>query len=205
MRKISCIFLLLLITGCTHVDNSKGRPTVDLAPESRGIVAGVGVGGQDIVSMSDEMVRDMLTTPELVKRTRPPRVIIDGEFFKNESSQAINKNVITDRLRVELNRAAKGKMTFVGRHYADMVDQERDLKRQGVVDSGTTGLTGAQAGGDFRLGGRITSLDENAANNGTVQRFTQIVFEMVDLETGELVWTNEYTIHRAGQDNVVYR
>jgi hypothetical protein len=66
---------------------------------------------------------------------------VDGEFFHNESAQAINKNLITDRLRIGLNRAARGRMVFVGRHYAGMVQQERDLKRQGVVDVGTTGLT----------------------------------------------------------------
>jgi penicillin-binding protein activator len=132
-------------------------------------------------------------------------VIVDGEFIRNESAQAVNKNAITDRLRVALNRAAKGRMAFVGRHYAGMVAQERDLKRQGVVDVGTVGLTQAQAGGDYRLGGNITSIDSRDPRTGMMQRYNQITFEMVDLERGTLVWTNQYEFSRAGQDDVVYR
>jgi PBP1b-binding outer membrane lipoprotein LpoB len=205
MTKHLLTVLLLILTACAHVDNSSGRQTVDLDPSSRGIVAGVGVEGHDIVNMADKMMRDMLTVPELVQRRTPPRIIIDSEDFVNESSQALNKNLITDRLRVALNRSGKGKMVFVGRHYAARVAHERDLKRKGVVDMGTTGLTAAQAGGDFSLGGRIATLNSDSAKDGTIQRFTQIIFEMMDLESGVIVWSNEYTFARAGQDNVVYR
>lgn len=202
---ISSLFLGAC-NGGSGVQNAAGTPTVELDPATRGPVAGIGIEGQDIISMTDQMVRDMLTTTELAAAgAAPPQIIIDSEFFLNESSQAINKNTITDRLRVALNRAAKGRMIFVGRHYAGMVAQERDLKRQGVVDVGTIGLTQAQAGGDYRLGGRITSVDARSADTGMMQRYNQITFEMVDLERSTLVWTNQYEFSRAGQDDVVYR
>jgi len=38
-----------------------------------------------------------------------------------------------------------------------------------------------------------------------VQRFTQITFEMVDLERGTIVWSNSYDIARASADDVIYR
>ena len=154
--------------------------------------------------MTDQMMRDMLTSPTLASTPRPPRVIIDSEYFENDSTQRINKNAITDRLRVSLNRAARGRMSFVGRHYAGMVSQERDLKRNGMTDVGTKGMTKGQAGGDYRLGGRINSM-EAASSAGIVQRYSQILFEMVDLETGEIVWSGLYEFSRVGQDDVVYR
>lgn len=58
---------------------------------SPGIVSGVGVESQDIVTISDTMVRDLLADPQVVKMARAPRIIIDGEHFKNESTQRINK------------------------------------------------------------------------------------------------------------------
>lgn len=156
--------------------------------------------------MTDRMLRDMLSTPSLAGRPTPPRVIVDSEYFTNESSQRLNKNIITDRLRVGLNRASSGRMVFVGREYASMVAQERDLKRTGVTDIGTTGLTKAAAGADFRLGGRIVSLDSIArSGSGLQQRYNQIVFEMVDLETGVIVWSGQYEFQRASADDVVYR
>jgi penicillin-binding protein activator len=184
----------------------KGVKATELDPSQRGPVSGVGIESQDIISMTDRMVRDMLSNPQLAGRTTAPRVIVDDQYFTNESAQRLNKRIITDRLRVNLNRASNGRMSFVGREYAAMIAAERELKREGVTDVGTTGLTRAQAGVDFRLTGRITS--EDAASNdgsGRVQRFNQITFEMIDLESGVIVWSNLYDFSRVAADAVVYR
>ena len=95
--------LLGAVAACTTtspVQNMAGSPTVELDPNSRGPVAGVGIEGQDILSMTDKMMRDMLGNPSLANRAKPPQVIVDGEFFSNESSQRINRNLIADRLRI---------------------------------------------------------------------------------------------------------
>jgi hypothetical protein len=176
-----------------------------LDPAARGPVTGVGLEGSDIIAMTDTMMRDMMANRQLAGATTPPRVIIDGEYFQNDGTQPINRNVITDRLRINLNRAAQGRIVFVGRQYAGMVQQERDLKRQGVTDTGTTGLTKAQAGADYRLGGRIATVDARNASTGMVQRYTQVTFEMIDLENGTIVWSNLYELSRAAADSVVYR
>lgn len=205
--KISGALLVVALGGgCTaSMPYESGTPPQAFNPQQRGPVGGVGIEGSDIISMTDQMMRDMLGNAQLAGRARPPRVIVDAQFFKNESMQPINKSIITDRLRVGLNRASNGRMVFVGREYADMVQQERDLKHGGVVDVGTTGLTKAPAGADFRLGGRISSLDARNAKTGLQQRYNQIIFEMVDLETGVLVWSGMYEFARSAADDVVYR
>ena len=138
------------LPGCAPlaIQNASGSMPVDVDPGVRGPVAGVGIEGHDIVSMTDRMVRDMLATPALATKEKAPRVIVDAENFENAGSQPINRNAITDRLRVELTRSSHGRMTFVGRNYARAVQSERDLKRSGVVDVGTAGMTKAQAGAD---------------------------------------------------------
>ncbi|HEY0650628.1 hypothetical protein [Phenylobacterium sp.] len=184
----------------------RGLKAKELDPSTRGPVSGVGIESQDIIGMTDRMVRDMLSNPQLAGRQVAPRVIVDDQYFTNESSQRLNKRIITDRLRVNLNRASNGRMVFVGREYAAMIAQERELKREGVTDVGTTGLTRAQAGADFRLTGRITSEDSAAQDgSGRIQRFNQITFEMVDLETGVIVWSNLYDFARVAADSVMYR
>jgi len=150
----------------------------------------------------------MLSMPTLVRANeqgRAPRVIVDAQHFANDSTQPINRNLITDRLRVSLNRAAAGRMTFVGRQYAGAVEEERRIKRDGVTDMGTRGLTRAALGADFRLGGRIATLDQRSGRSGLLQRYTQITFEMFDLESGEIVWSGMYEFARAAGDDVVYR
>jgi PBP1b-binding outer membrane lipoprotein LpoB len=200
--------LVVALAGCATgypVVNAPGSPTTYQDPGTRGAVSGVGIESQDIISMTDRMMRDMLTSPTLTTRTTPPRVIIDAEYFANESSSRLNKNSITDRLRVSLNRASQGRLVFIGRQYADMVARERDIKRQGAVDIGTNQLSQAQQGGDYRLGGRITSLDSRSASTGQISRYNQITFEMVNLETGEIVWSGIYEFLKTAQDDVIYR
>ena len=206
-RSLVLAFAPVLLSGClaTTGPYDSGAAPQALNPAQRGPVGGVGIEGNDIIAMTDMMMRDMLGNAQLAGRNPAPRVIVDGEFFTNESIQPINKNTITDRLRVGLNRASQGRMVFVGRQFAGMVQQERELKRQGVVDVGTTGLTRAQAGADYRLGGRISSLDARNAKTGLQQRYNQIIFEMVDLETGVIVWSGMYEFARSAADDVIYR
>jgi hypothetical protein len=155
--------------------------------------------------MTDQMMRDMLSNAALTDRAKPPRVVVDSQYFKNEGSQAINRDIITDRLRVNLNRASQGRLTFVTRVNLTMVAGERDLKRQGVTDVGTTGMTKAMMGADYRLAGVISTLDSRSPKTGMMQRYNQVSFEMVDLESGEIVWSGLYEFARAAADDVAYR
>lgn len=195
-----------LAAGCTsNIDNTAGQATVYEDASTTGKVSGVGIESQDIVAVTDEMMRDMLANPMLAGRDVPPRIIIDNEYLRNESSSVVNTNMLTDRLRIELNRAANGRMIFVGREYAGMVQKERDLKRDGAVDGGTIRETAAQAGADYRMAGRITSLDASDRSDGTQSRYSQITFEMVDMELGTIVWSGLYEMRKAARDDVVYR
>jgi PBP1b-binding outer membrane lipoprotein LpoB len=181
------------------------KPVTYQDVNSTGVVAGVGVESQDITSVTDVMLKDILATPEVVKRDLAARVILDEAYFQNESSQRINKNLLVDRLRINLQRASKGKLLFVSRESADMVAAERDLKRQGGTDNGTLTPAKAQAGADYRLVGRINSLDSRSAKTGSVERYTQITFELIDLETSLSIWSNLYEFKKGGQDDAIYR
>ncbi len=194
--------LCLLMAACSA---PASKPVTYQDVNSTGVVAGVGVESQDITSVTDVMLKDILATPEVVKRDLAARVILDEAYFQNESSQRINKNLLVDRLRINLQRASKGKLLFVSRESADMVAAERDLKRQGGTDNGTLTPAKAQAGADYRLVGRINSLDSRSAKTGSVERYTQITFELIDLETSLSIWSNLYEFKKGGQDDAIYR
>jgi hypothetical protein len=208
IKSIAALGALMGLAACStpNLDNSAGRRTVyqDVATTSS-TVAGVGMESQDIVSMTDRMVRDILSNPAIAGRATPPRIVIDSEYFSNESSSRVNKNQITDRLRVELTRAAQGRLIFPARHYGDMVSRERDAKRNGEYDGGTIRSTKAKAGADFRLGGRITSQDAMSKSTGMVNRSHQIVFELVDQELETIVWSGMYEFRKEAQDDILYR
>jgi PBP1b-binding outer membrane lipoprotein LpoB len=198
---------LLTLAGCaaqTTVDNSSGRATTYVDAQSPGPIQGVGIESQDISSMCDKMMRDILNSAQIAGRQPAPIIILDDAHFKNESTSRINRKIITDQLRVELNRAAQGRMYFASRENIEMVEKERLLKREGVVTSGTLQQSQATAGADFRLTGRIASLDV-VAQSGFQSRYHQIVFELVNLENGIIMWSNRYDFKKTAQDDIVYR
>ena len=65
-----------------------GGATTYRDSSQRGPVSGVGIEGQDIVAMTDAMMRDLLQVPLLAAAATPLRVIIDAAHFTNDSSNA---------------------------------------------------------------------------------------------------------------------
>ncbi|MGD0059887.1 MAG: penicillin-binding protein activator LpoB [Verrucomicrobiia bacterium] len=211
MRNLhGCILLALALTGCTttyttRVDNRGGQPTKYEDVTSPGAVSGTGIEAQDIVSATDQMMRDMLANQAIASRSSIPRVVIDAQYFHNESSQIINKNLLTDRLRTELVRAANGRIVFLAREAAGMTEEERALEQQGVVTGGTQGQTQPALGYDYRLDGRIASLDAMDPHTGRKSRYFQITFELIERGTGAIIWSGAYEFRKTAQDDILYR
>jgi len=210
---IALMLLLAIVGGCTSYETRTGERTGRRSnyvnPDEPSNMGGIGIASNDIGSACDEMVGDILANPYVSARPKAPRIVLDAAYFENASATRIDKSLLTDRLRTELNRAAMAEMPrrliFITREDVDMVAKERDLKRQGLVDAGTTGTTRAMAGADFRLRGTIRSLDEIDARSGQHSRYTQINFQLIDLETSEIVWENISKFKKLGSRDVVYR
>lgn len=206
-RLAAAAAIALGLAACQTSSGTKeesGQATKYIDPGTGSKVSGVGIESQDIVSMTDEMMRDMMSYPVLASRQTPPRVMLDSQYFVNESAQRINLSLIVNRLRTGLFRASRGRMEFISQEAAGLVAKQRDLKRSGTTDVGTTGLTRAQAGVDYVLKGTIASQDK-VTQDGYQERYVNINFEMVDAETGQLVWINQYEFAKGGKNDVVYQ
>src|SRR4030088_2995590 len=109
--------LLLALSGCTAPEAKRyvATPATYIDPSVQGSVSGIGVESQDIDAMVDKMARDLLATPAIAGRTVAPRIILDDSDFMNRGAQAFDKGMITDSLRVKLNRASQGRMLFLNR------------------------------------------------------------------------------------------
>ena len=200
--------VIVVFAGCTstvRVPNAPGRPSEKVPVDDPGPISSLGIESAEIVSITDQMMRDMLAKPDLAARTPPPRVAIDSRYFRNESLTPLNVNLLTDRLRTELVRAAEGRMVFLGRHYANMTEKERALEEEGVVTGGTQGPTSPALGYDYRLGGRIADRITAQPRTGMQTRYYQITFEMVQRGSGVIVWAKTYEFKKAGQNDITHR
>jgi len=201
--------LSVVISGCAQQATNKQANLEGSAIyepiDQIGSVSGIGIETQDIVSITDSMFRDLLQSPQIMNRDTAPRVLIDSNGIENHSTSRIKTRQLADRLRVNLNRSAAGKLVFVSRENIKQITQERELKRQGIVDGGTLRATRATAGVDFRLFGDISSLDSVDPSTQQTSRYHQIVFEMIDMELGTVVWSELYEFKKSAQDNIIYR
>lgn len=206
------LFVSALLSACytaPMIQNATGVSAMTVDASRAGPVSGVGIEGQDIVTMTDKMMRDMLVNPRLAalmaKLPGPPIVVLEGNDFENRSAQVIDRNSIANRLRINLNNAANGRMEFVNRQSTARIAQARALKRSGATSLGTTGLTKAIEGEDWFMAGQIVTSDARSTKTGLVQRYSQITFEMTDAESGRIIWSGLYEFSRAAADDVVYR
>lgn len=200
---LAAIFACAALSACA---GKQPKPTAQYEnPDQVSQVSGIGIESQDIRAMTDQMARDMLAHPQIAKLQNPPYVIVDDGYFVNESSEPLNKRMITERLMIELNRAAAGRMFFVERQAEGMVQAERDRKREGETGMGSNAPVAKIAGADYRLTGSIMTQDAIDNATGRKTRYYQITFKMVDLESGLSVWTNLYEVRKSSQSSVLYR
>lgn len=206
--RFTLVLALTSIAACVSggggaVNGYSAPEYIDASTSVRG-VSGIGFESQDMKAMSDQMVRDILSQPQFGNAVTPPRVIVDDARFVNESNQIMNMNLVLDRLRIELMRAAQGRILFVSRQNVDLVQKEKTLKSKGVVDAGHSTTTRAIAGADFQLIGKLTSQTSLGKSSGTRANFYQFSFEMLDLNNGLSMWGNLYDVKKAGADDRIY-
>jgi len=194
-------FLTLSIGCSTGHYSAKTATYEDVSKQS--MLSGVGIESQDINNMTREMVTDIISAGSIVSTSQTPMVIIDSKYFKNESSSRLNKKQITDKLRVGLNKAAAGSFKFVSREHLDMLIDEKKLAMSGITDADESVYV--QAGAEYRLGGRITSLDQINPKTGEMVRYHQILFEMINLKEGTIAWTGIYEIRKYAREGIEYR
>ena len=76
------------------LEKRNGVQARDLDPSEKGLVTGVGIEAHDIQSMTNQMARDMFASGFLNGLSKPPRILIDEQEFRNEGSQIINRRMM---------------------------------------------------------------------------------------------------------------
>jgi hypothetical protein len=136
MRSSSCYAALAtlalagLISGCASsgVRNASGIPVTQMRPDDQGFVAGTGIESQDLVAVTDKMVRSILGIPQIANAQGVPCILLDPVI--NESRFPINKNMFLTRIRTELVNKAQGKVSFLARDRMAALEKERQLRGQ---------------------------------------------------------------------------
>ena len=178
-----------LIAGCASgVQNPSGVPVTRLNADEQGFVAGTGVESQDLVAVTDKMARSILAIPEIQKAQGLPRVVLLP--VENQTRFAFNKDIFLDRIRVQLNSKAQGKVRFLARDRMEALEKEREMKRAGQLTSSSDPVVQ-----EFYLG---------IAPDGTSD-YILYPFQLIDPRTSDIIWEDSAEIKKQGTEDAAYR
>ncbi len=135
------------------------------------------LSGADISKIADEMVTDILSSSSLLRAGSTPRIILDKQYLKNSGYQVIDKGIIINKLRAGLLRRTEGRLSFV-----------------------CTGMAS-----DYILSGSIQSVAAANPSTGTMLRYHQFSFEIMEINSGSIIWSGMYETERKAVENEIYR
>ncbi|MGE3171397.1 MAG: hypothetical protein AB7O97_02150 [Planctomycetota bacterium] len=189
---------LLLLTACAGTIDRR----VD--PDSNDAVGGAALQSQDIRTMAMRMADDIRASGILTSVADGQNVTFHITELKNESSDVINRTIVLTKLRTELFKSLGGRITVLDRSAEGLaaVRAEREAKRSGAVTA-NEGMRGGVLGSDYVLKGVIQDRVQQSGRLKSV--YYLVTFELTDLETSRLVWTNDYETKFESEKSVITR
>ena len=194
---------MALVTGCASsgVKNPSGIPVTEMTADEQGFVTGTGIESQDIVTVTDQMARKILSIPEIASAQGVPRVILDP--VRNDTRFRINEKIFLEEIMARLNEHAAGKVRFLARERMAALEQERELKRSGAVTSTTDPNLNQFRGADYILTGDL--LGQTTRTAAGVSDYVLYSFKLIDPNTSEIIWQGSHRIKKQGLEDAVYR
>lgn len=194
---------VILSVSCASrgVKNPSGTGVTEMRADEKGFVGGTGIESQDLVAVTDKMVRSILEVPPIRAAGQPPIVALDPVV--NETRFPINKELFLTRIRVQLNSKAGGRVQFVARDRLAALEQERAMKQAGQVTSSSDPNRVEFRGADYFLTGKLQGLTTRTSQ-GTSD-YILYSFQLIDARTSVIVWEDMAEIKKQGLEDAAYR
>jgi uncharacterized protein (TIGR02722 family) len=185
---------LLIITGCGSQQFTQGE--YDDMAEDRMLDDKFNEG--DMRRIADSMVTSLTGSAIVQGSAKRPVVLVT--LVKNRSEEHIDMKSMTDKIRVALVKS--GKFRFTEKETRGDLAEEMDYQNQsGYVDAATAKKVGRQIGADYFLTGEITDRVQEVGRKKYI--YYKATFNLVNIQTGILDWTDEKEIRKYYQKRSV--
>lgn len=151
-------------------------------------------GSTDLQNTAEAMTQSLLDSRWISRTVQPPKVRL--RTVRNLTDEHIDTKGITDKIRVKLLQS--GQVRFLADDAnLDEVFAERDLT-EAVTRREANKLL---ADTDYIVTGTVRSIRKVTRNQADV--YYQITLELVDPQSGELVWADEKEIRKTSNNPTV--
>jgi len=137
-------------------------------------------------------IANSITNSTIVK-ARDKRPIFQIERVTNKTSEHIDMESLTDKIKVALIQS--GRVQFSDKSLRKNVAEEYDYQSSKYVDQKTAKGPGHQIGADFLLTGTISSIVQEAGKNKIV--YYKSTFNLTNLKTNIMEWSDEKELRKA--------
>ena len=200
---VCSVAVLALTSGCASsgVKNPSGVPVTQMKADEQGFVAGTGMESQDLVMVTDKMARSILAIPQIANAPTPPTIVLDP--VDNQTRFPINKDIFLTRIRAQLNSKALGKVMFLARSQMEVLEKERNRKREGSVTASSDPTVQEFKGADYFLTGTLQGM--STRTKAGTSDYILYNFHLIDARSSVIVWEDMAEIKKQGLEDAAYR
>ena len=144
-------------------------------------------GSSDLQATAEKMTQSLLETRYISKAQQPPKVRLRD--VKNQTYEHIDTKAITDKIRIKLLNS--GAVRFLAdKSNLDQVNDERDLTETSTKKTSVKAMTNS----DYIITGTVRSIKK--ATKDVQDVYYNISLELVDPQSGEILWADEKEIRK---------
>ncbi|MFO1010928.1 MAG: penicillin-binding protein activator LpoB [Planctomycetota bacterium] len=201
---LTALIVPLVLGSCssTRYGDPKGVETVN-----------IDWGSTDLQTFSEKMVKSLLEAPQLAYlntsgKGDDKRIIAYMGGVRNDTSEHINLEAVTDSIRTELIRSSKFRFVADTKGQNEIGDQVRFQNESGRVNPEMAKKFGKQLGADVVLYGTLSSIEKKkgrsieSAGTKTEDVYYQFVLNCVNIETGEIIWSDKGDIRKTQKTGI---
>ena len=144
-------------------------------------------GSSDLQSTAETLTQSLLETRYIAKAQQPPKVRL--RTVNNLTYEHIDTKAITDKIRIKLLKS--GQVRFLAdTANLNQVSAERDLTTTATTKTKMKAMTDS----DYIITGNVRSIKK--ANNDVKDVYYNVSLELVDPQSGEILWADEKEIRK---------
>lgn len=193
MRKLKLAITLVLAMSFLLVSCGPKRKTVESISASQATVD-ANWSPEDIRKVRSYMVKSIEDSRFIRSRKyrkEKPRWILAKEM-RNDSDEHINTRVIMEKIRTKVINNGVGR--FIDDEAIESALKQLQLQQSDLYNQDKAAKLGKLVGAKLMLRGSISNIRKRSAR--TDINYYMLTLQIVNLETTEIIWTDEYEIGR---------